>query len=324
VARGTGERAIADQHSQELLGTPAAGVSLLTRGREGVIDAHHHLWDATRLRYEEFATNELLQGLYGADEYKAAKESRVIGSVCVEATSAGADPRMETDWLLREASCSDEVLGVVAWAPVEMEGIEDYVDRLLREPPVRIVGIRRSFEFEDPRLLASKRAISGISALGDRGLPFDLLVPAGGLEAAERLVKACQGVQFVLDHVGNPAISDGDFGSWQDQLTRLAYLPNVACKLSGLGVLADPARWTLGDVEPYLTHAVDVFGWERVMYGSDWPVVLLAGGMTKWFREVSAFATGVAPAYRAKMFAENAIRVYALETDSHGVVREPN
>jgi L-fuconolactonase len=279
-----------------------------------VIDSHHHQWDATKIRYEEFATNELLQGVYGASEYmKATSDSCVAGSVCVEATSAGADPGQETDWLLREAARVDGVLGVVAWAPVEAYGIERYLDRLKRKSPVRIVGVRRSFEFEDPAVIVSKHVIRGVRALGERGLPFDLLVPSRGMTEADRLVRACEGVQFVLDHVGNPPIKNGDFRTWRDQLTRLAASSNVACKISGLGVLSDAARWTLADIEPYLNHAVDAFGWERLMYGSDWPVVLLAGGIAKWFDAISAFAVSVGSTDRRKMFSENAIRIYALD-----------
>jgi L-fuconolactonase len=201
---------------------------------------------------------------------------------------------------------------VVAWAPLERPEVEHHLDWLVSRRGNPVVGVRRSFEFEEDSFARQLAVIEGARAAGARGLVVDLVLFSRSLAATIALIDGCPGTQFVLDHLGKPSIRERRREPWAQEIAELALRPNVACKLSGLPTEADRANWTAGDLAPYTEHALACFGPERVLYGSDWPVVNLAGGLTRWFAAVKGLLAGVDELDRDAVLRRNAERVYGL------------
>ena len=270
-----------------------------------ILDSHHHLWDTRELEYTLFETVDELRRPFLRADYEALGVPR---SICVEAASAGADGRRETEWLLREIDESAVVAGLVAWAPLERDDAARHLDRLTEQPGKPVVGVRRSFEFEDPGF--PPRTAAGAREAGDRGLVVDLVLFPPSLRATIDLVDACPGTRFVLDHLAKPPIREGGWEPWASEFAELALRDNVACKLSGLPTEADRDRWTVDDLRPYVEHALSCFGPDRLLYGSDWPVVNLAGGADRWLAAVQTLLSQLEASERDAVLAGNAARVY--------------
>jgi L-fuconolactonase len=280
-----------------------------------VLDSHHHLWDTAELEYPLFRNLPALAQPYRASDHVGeAEQLGITASICVEAASAGADPLRETDWLLAEADRSSVVAGVVAWAPLDRPAeLESHLDRLLAHPGKPVLGVRRSFEQEEPVFPRRPEIAAGARLAGERGLVVDLVLFSPSLGATIDLVDACEGTQFVLDHLGKPRIREGLLEPWSTELRELAARPNVVAKVSGLSTEADHAAWRLDDLRPYVEHALSCFGAERLLYGSDWPVVELAGGHGRWLGVAGDLLAGLSEEDQSAIFRENARRVYALD-----------
>lgn len=281
---------------------------------EGVLDSHHHVWDTNRLHYNLFEEVTALKRPYRADAFEAAVSPLGIRrSICVEAASAGTNGQRETDWLLRHIEESTRIAALVAWAPLDRPDVDAYLDWLLtRRSEKPIVGVRRSFELEDPEYPRRSAVAAGAQAAGARGLVVDLVLFPRSLSATIALVDRCPDTQFVLDHLGKPPIRARECQPWADEIGELARRPNVACKLSGLPNEADRDDWTTADVRPYVEHGIAAFGCDRILYGSDWPVVNLAGGVERWFRAVGELLEGLSAAERRAILGENAARIYRV------------
>ncbi|HYM51131.1 MAG TPA: amidohydrolase family protein [Candidatus Limnocylindrales bacterium] len=278
-----------------------------------ILDAHHHLWDPTRFRYPLFDGNPVLNRPYLARDYEAvATPLGIRRSICVETATAGAPGIEELRWHLGAVEQSRVVAGIVAWAPVESSELPAYLDEVTRVGKGRVKGIRRSFEFDPTDFPSRPEVISGVQGLAQRGWPFDLVLFRDSLPAATELVRRCPQVQFVLDHLGKPGIRDRELDPWRADLRALASLPNVVCKVSGLTTEADRASWTVDDLRPYFEHAVECFGWDRLLFGSDWPVCDLAGGYERWLEALDALLIGASGAVRDRFFRENAAHIYSL------------
>jgi L-fucono-1,5-lactonase len=278
----------------------------------GIVDSHHHLWDTAALDYPLFRGVPALERPFRARDYdKEAAALGITASICVEAASAGADGRSETEWLVAEAARSDLVSGLVAWAPLDRpDELAGHLDRLLDLDGKPVVGLRRSFEHEDPGFPRRPELAAGARAAGDRGLVVDLVLYSRSLAAAIALVDASPQTRFVLDHLGKPRIRERVREPWATELSELALRPNVACKLSGLPTEADHEGWTVEDLRPYVEHAFECFGVDRLMYGSDWPVAEISGGHGPWLAAAKELLAGAGAEAEAAVFAGNARRVY--------------
>ena len=185
----------------------------------------------------------------------------------------------ETREFLDLAAATGFVHGVVGWVDLTSPSVADDLDALLDGPAGRwLVGIRHQVHDEpDPDWLARADVHRGLAAVQARGLAYDLLVRARELPAAVDTVRAFPGLRFVLDHIAKPRIADGRDDPWSQRMPALAAQPNVAVKLSGMVTEADWATWSPGDLRPFVSEVAAWFGVERLMFGSDWPVCLLAG-----------------------------------------------
>ena len=198
----------------------------------------------------------------------------VDATVLVQARSSAAESRE----LLETAGASARIAGVVAWADLTRPAVADELASL-REAPggATLVGIRHQVHDEDdPEWLLRADVRRGLASVERAGLVYDLLVRSRELPAALATARAMPGLRFVLDHLAKPPIRDGTMSPWAERLAPFGELPNTCCKLSGLVTEADWVAWTVDDLRPYVEHALATFGPRRLLFGSDWPVSLLA------------------------------------------------
>ena len=279
-----------------------------------VIDAHHHLWDPATADYP-WMTDDLaaIRRRFDTDDLAPLLAAAgVDATVLIQTRSSVA----ETEEFLAVADTSPFVAGVAGWLDLTDAGISDAIARLRSlTGGERLVGIRHQVHDEpDPDWLRRPDVRRGVTAVGAAGLVYDLLVRTRELPAALDLARDLAAVPFVIDHLAKPPIRDGTLGPWADAVAPFGELPNVSAKVSGLLTEADWARWTVDDLVPPIRHALDVFGPERLLFGSDWPVSLLAA---PYERVVAATIealdrAGLAASDRAAVMGLNAARVYRL------------
>ncbi len=278
------------------------------------IDAHHHVWDLSR-RDQSWIDPETMSAIYrdfDIDELVAAAMPLGVRATVLVQTIADPD---ETPELLELATQEPLVAGVVGWADLTDPGLSEVL-RALRERNGgdRLVGIRHPVQGEpDPGWLCRPDVRRGLAAVGEAGLCYDLLTVVGQLEAAIETVHALPQVRFVLDHLSKPLIWRSELRPWRDQISELAAGPNVAAKLSGLVTEADWSQWTVDDLRPYVDVALEAFGPERLMFGSDWPVCLLAAdSYAAVLHAAEQLTADLSEAERALVFSGTAEHWYGL------------
>jgi L-fuconolactonase len=236
------------------------------------IDAHQHFWryDPAEYGWIDESMTALRRDFLPLDAKRAMDAAAVSTCVAVQARQT----LEETDWLLDLADRHAFIAGVVGWVDLQAVDVEAQLER--RADRARLVGIRHIVQGERDDFLDRARFRAGIARLERFDLAYDILVYARQLPAAVRFARAFPGQRFVLDHLGKPDIRHAGFREWRDEIGRLAALPNVCCKLSGLVTEADWRSWKAGQLRPYLDAALASFGPTRVMIGSDWPVCTVA------------------------------------------------
>jgi L-fuconolactonase len=279
------------------------------------IDAHHHFWDPSRFSYPWMAGDALdpVRRAFGpADLSGELARAGVNGTVLVQTVADIA----ETRDFLRVAEATSYVAGVVGWVDLVSPNVSDDLDDLLAgEGGAWLVGIRHQVHDEpDPDWLRRDDVRRGLAAVQARGLAYDILVRARELPAATETVAALPELRFVLDHIAKPRIAEGRDDLWQQRMPALAALPNVSVKLSGMITEADWASWTPSDLRPFVQSVVEWFGIDRVMFGSDWPVCLLAGSYESMWQGLADALGPVNASEEARVYRDNAIRTYALES----------
>jgi L-fuconolactonase len=277
------------------------------------IDAHHHFWDPTRRSYPWMVGDALdpIRKPFGtADLVPELAAQGVSGTVLVQTVSS----LEETREFLALAASWEFIRGVVGWVDLTSTTIGDDLDALRDGPGGdRLVGVRHQVHDEtDPDWLLRPDVRRGLAAVQARELRYDLLVRARELPAAAVTVGAFPNLQFVLDHIAKPRIVDGQDPPWRDRMPALAAFPNVAVKLSGMVTEADWASWTPADLRPFVESVVDWFGVERLMFGSDWPVCLLAASYAGVVEGLNQALGVLSTDDEARIFGSNAIQVYGL------------
>jgi L-fuconolactonase len=276
-----------------------------------IIDAHVHLWDAARGHdILVMRRNPGLRRLATPDDLAARLDAAGIDrAVVVQA----APQEAETRWLLGLAAAAPRVAGVVGW--VDLRG-RDVAGALAGLRTAHLAGVRGMLHrVDDPGWIADPTTAPGLAALAASGLALDVTATPAHLDACRRAFAAMPGLRVVVDHGATPPIARRGFDDWAPGIAALARDTGVLCKLSGLVEEAAPA-WTLDDLLPYARHLVDCFGPARLIAGSNWPVVELAGGHARWWRTLRDLLDrlGLSPAERAAVLGGNAAAFYRLET----------
>lgn len=280
-----------------------------------IVDAHVHLWDPTHFRMPWLDPDARLNRPFGLSDYRAHTEGIAVEAmVYLEVDVAPDQALLEARWAAERAGEDDRLRAIVAHAPVEYGAqCRAYLDALVAISPL-VKGVRRITQGErDPAFVTQPRFVRGVQLLSEYGLSFDLCIFHPQLPAAIELVRQCPDTQFVLDHIGKPDIAGHLLDPWRAQMTALAALPNVVCKVSGMTTEADWAHWTPDDLAPYVAHVLDAFGEDRVLYGGDWPVVLNAAPYRRWAETLDALTAHLAPGAKHKFWAENARLFYRMD-----------
>ncbi|UUU36231.1 amidohydrolase family protein [Streptomyces sp. CA-210063] len=278
-----------------------------------IVDAHHHVWDLS-IRDQDWITGPELAPLrrdFTLRELEAAARfAGVTATVLVQTITV---PE-ETPEFLALAADSDLVAGVVGWTDLTSPDVADALAKLREGPGGEyLVGIRHQVQGEpDPRWLVRPDVTRGLSAVADAGLVYDLLVTPHQLPAAVEAAARLPELTFVLDHLGKPPIASGELEPWAGEIRRLAALPNTVCKLSGLVTEADWTSWSVADLVPYADTVLDAFGPGRLMFGSDWPVCLLASDYVEVIDVAESLVSAVSLAEDREVFGGTAIRTYGL------------
>jgi L-fuconolactonase len=273
-----------------------------------IVDAHLHLWDPAHAEYP-WMTEELaaIRRRFGPEDLEPLLRQNGIDGVVVVQARGSVD---ETRWLLEIADAAPFVLGVVGWIDLT-DG--DVADVLADLKSGRLVGVRHQVHDEpDPAWLLRDDVQRGVAAVGEAGLAFDLLVRTAELAAATETVRRHPDLRFVVDHLAKPPVRTGDIDAWARGLARLAELPNVTCKLSGLVTEADWTAWRSAGLSEYHRQAIGWFGTERCMFGSDWPVCLLAAEYGDVLALLLEVLTGLGKRERADVLGGTATRTYRL------------
>jgi L-fuconolactonase len=278
-----------------------------------LIDAHHHLWDLA-VRDQDWIIGDELAPLRRdfthADLEAETRAAGVTATVLVQTVTV---PE-ETPEFLALAHGSDLVAGVVGWTDLTAPGVGDTL-AALRELPGgdRLTGIRHQVQGEpDPEWLLRPDVLRGLAAVAAAGLVYDLVVQPHQLPAAYKAAVLLPELTFVLDHLGKPPVVSGELRPWADAVRPLAALPNTACKLSGMVTEAAWDSWTAAALRPYADTVIDAFGPDRVMFGSDWPVCLLAASYADVLDTARTLTADLTPAERDEVFSGTAARVYKL------------
>ena len=277
------------------------------------VDAHHHFWDPARASYP-WLTADLaaIDRAFGPDDLAPLLAAAGIGQSIVVQARHGLD---ETRELLETAATSSFVAGVVGWVDLT-DPIAGDVVAALREGVggSRLVGIRHQVHDEpDPEWLLRPDVRRGLAAVATAGLAFDLLVRTRELPAAIEIVRSMPELRFVVDHLAKPPVREGALEPWASLIRRFGLLENATCKVSGLVTEADLGAWTVDDLAPYVHHALDVFGPARVMFGSDWPVCLLAAPYPRVVEAAHALTAHLSEPEQQSVFGGVAARVYRLD-----------
>lgn len=274
------------------------------------VDAHHHVWDLATRDQPWTIDLPVLRRSYDFDELcpsliaHAIEATVLVQTICV---------REETPELLQLAESEPTIAAVVGWVDLTTADVGERIAELRSGPGGhRLAGLRHQVQSEpDPRWLCRDEVRRGLAALEQAGLVFDLLVQPSQLGAAIETVQALPNLRFILDHAGKPAVRDGALEPWASNITELATLPNVAAKLSGLVTEASPG-WAVADLRPFADQLLSSFGPSRVMFGSDWPVCLLAASYTDVMTAAEELTDQLGRDERADIFGGTAARWYGI------------
>ena len=276
-----------------------------------VLDAHVHFWDPDVLHYPWIEKEPALRRSFLPGDLASASESGVDAMVFVEANCLASESLAEVEFVERLAGAEPRIMGIVAYVDMLDEaGRTNALDALSRHGSV--VGVRHNIQGHASGYCLQSSFVRGVEAAGKRGFTFDLCITAEQLPDATQLVRLCPSTHFILDHCGKPAIRDDELNEWATSLAHLAQCDSVVCKLSGLLTEARADQQNLEALRPYLEHAHASFGGDRLLFGSDWPVVTLRGSMASWRGVVDAFTESWADDDRDALYAGNAIRTYGL------------
>lgn len=274
------------------------------------IDSHQHFWKYDPLRHQwiDDDMSAIRKSFLPANLKKVYGEHHIDGCVAVQVDQT----LEENDFMLALAKDHDFIKGVVGWVDLRSNKVEAVLEGYRNEK--RLKGFRHIVQGEaDPNFLLRPDFVRGISSLEPGGYTYDILVFPHQLGAVLELVKKFPRQKFVVDHIAKPYIKDGFFDGWAVLMKELAKHENVYCKLSGMITEADYGNWSPDQIHPYMYHILESFGTERIMFGSDWPVCLVAGNYGEVLKLVTDFIAPLSSYEQKAIMGQNAIQFYNLK-----------
>jgi predicted TIM-barrel fold metal-dependent hydrolase len=277
-----------------------------------IIDTHLHLIYRDRLSYPWLADVAPLNRDFSYETYAAeARRCGITDAMHMEVDVAPDEIEAETREVEGLARRPESLLrGAISSCRPEDDGFPAFLDRQLANPFVK--GFRRVLHVVPEDLSEGATFRANIKRLAGAARPFDLCVRPDQIDKAIALADCAPSVQFVLDHCGVPAIKDRAEHPWRESIAEIAKRANVAVKISGVVAYADPEGWTVDDLRPYVEHAIESFGWNRVVWGSDWPVCTLTASLALWVAAAHAITLGASASERERLFSANARRLWRL------------
>ncbi|RKP52902.1 amidohydrolase [Cohnella endophytica] len=273
------------------------------------IDAHQHYWKLSRGDYGWLTPDLsiLYKDFLPGDLEPILSECGFDKTIVVQAAAT----IEETEFLLGLAERFDTIAGVVGWVDIESDYFEYQINTLMKHP--KFVGVRIMLQdIEEPDYVLQPQIVKGLRLLADRDFPVDLLVKEHQLPSIAKLVKLVPHLRGVINHIGKPNIALKALDPWTKWIDEIAANPNIYCKLSGMVTEADHRQWTPSDIEPYILHALKAFGTKRLIYGSDWPVCLLAASYSQVVDVAERALPNSTAAEREDFYGNNALRFYKL------------
>jgi len=277
-----------------------------------IIDTHQHLLYPDRLGYSWCRGIAAFEGKqFRLEEYRAAAQGTgLTETLFMEVDVDESQMKAEADFFLQLATQPDSgVAGVLAACRPEQADFPGHLESILHP---KLKGLRRVLHTQPDELSQSPMFAKNLARLAEHRLTFDLCMLPRQLPLGARLVRQLPHVQFVLDHCGIPDIKGGGLDPWRRHIRELAKLPNLACKISGVVAYADPQHVAATDIRPYVEHCIECFGWERVIFGGDWPVCNLTASLGRWVEIAKEIVCVEPPERQGKFFAGNAERIYRL------------
>ena len=272
-----------------------------------IIDTHLHLVYLDRFAYPWLDGVPALNRDFTLETYRPqADAAGITQSIHMEVDVAEADQMRETDFV---TALGGSVVAAISSCRPESQDFPAQLDRLAANPKVK--GLRRILHTSPDALSQAPIFTENLKRLAAHRLSFDLCVLARQLPLALRIARACPEVQFILDHCGVPQVKERALDPWRADIKALAAEPNVACKVSGVVAYAD-ANWTVDDLRPFVAHVIESFGWDRVVWGSDWPVCTLTADLGRWAAATRTLIAGESESNQAKLLNGNARRIYRL------------
>ena len=272
------------------------------------IDAHQHFWkfNAVRDSWITDDMNVLKRDFFPADLDPVLKANAIDGCIAVQADQS----RHETDFLLKLAKENSFVKGVVGWVDLRSPGVDEQLDHYLAHPLIK--GFRHVVQGEPKGFLSNPEFIGGVRKLGERKLTYDLLIYHYQLDEALYFLSRTQNVRIVIDHLAKPSIRTGEKTHWELGMAAASTFQNVYCKISGLVTEANWNSWTREQIFPFLDEILETFGPSRMMYGSDWPVCLLAATYDEQLSVVKDYIDALSPSEQDKIMGATAMEFYNI------------
>jgi len=273
------------------------------------IDAHQHFWRYTEIEFGwiDDAMASIRRDFLPADLAPLLNETGIDATVAVQARQS----MEETEWLLQLADAYPQIAGVVGWVPLIDPKVEKVLEALSANSKFR--GVRHVLQAEPSEYMAREDFNTGVALLRPYSLTYDLLILQHQLPAAIKFVDRLPNQPMVLDHLAKPLIASHEIEPWRAQILELARRPHISCKLSGMVTEADFHNWTIEDLQPYVETALEAFGPERLLFGSDWPVCTVASSYKRWLDVVKQCTAGLTSDEQDKILGENAQKFYGLE-----------
>ena len=277
-----------------------------------IVDTHLHLIYRDRLSYPWLESVPALNRDFDYDRYRTeARRCGIADALHMEVDVDPSDIEAETANVAALAKEEGSLLrGAISSCRPEDASFPEFLERQLANPFVK--GFRRVLHVAPDDISESPTFRANLRRLSAARLPFDICVRPDQLDKAMALVDAAPDVQFVLDHCGVPAIKDRGEHPWREKIAEIGRRANIAVKISGVVAYADVTTWTVNDIRPYVEHAIQSFGWDRVVWGSDWPVCTLTASLSTWVATSHAILFGCSPGERESLFSANAHRIWRL------------